>query len=122
MSRRAFEFHCANGCGGYTVVYLDDEEDRKVIFECPGCQHKHQRYLYRGEITDRAPSFDPRKKGDGEILGPHLRPNRHGSFEDTEEIHLIQPPKSAFSKTPTLTKMEKKGPLGQSWADRFSGR
>jgi hypothetical protein len=103
MAREFFEFHCAvsgQGCGGYFHLHLDTEEDRKVIMQCPYCGHKHQRYFYEGKITDT-------------IKG---RPERHGVTEDTDEVHLIEVPKSAYSLTPMLRALEEKGFLGSLWS------
>lgn len=99
MAREWFEFHCANGCGGYFRLHLDTAEDRQVLMKCPSCQHEHQRYIYQGQVTDK-------------IAG---RPPRHGK-QESDDVHVIEVPLSAFSRTPQLKALEEKGFLGSLWS------
>lgn len=49
------EFYCASsggGCGGYITVRLNMAINGVVEVVCPKCQHKHQRRIKDGVLTD----------------------------------------------------------------------
>lgn len=56
MSDRIYqEFYCATsggGCGGYVTVRLNMAINGVVNVICPKCQHKHQRKIRDGVLTD----------------------------------------------------------------------
>lgn len=55
MSRVVQEFYCATsggGCGGFIVFPLNIAIDGVVEVVCPKCNHKHQRKIKDGVLTD----------------------------------------------------------------------
>ncbi|KKL27198.1 hypothetical protein LCGC14_2387590 [marine sediment metagenome] len=49
------EFYCAKsggGCGGYMTIRLNMAINGIVDIICPKCQHKHQRKIRDGVLTD----------------------------------------------------------------------
>ena len=55
MSRIYQEFYCASsggGCGGYITVRINMAINGVVEVVCPKCNHKHQRRIKNGALTD----------------------------------------------------------------------
>ena len=53
--RNLVEFYCTasgGGCGGYFRLPINIKIDGVVEIVCPKCEHKHQRTIKKGEITD----------------------------------------------------------------------
>lgn len=74
--KETFEFYCEGGCRGYTMVPLDPDEDRNIIFVCPKCKHEHYRRMKNGTISS----------------------DRHAFQKDNETVHKIEPLMSAYSE------------------------
>lgn len=97
MPRDLFEFHCTKsggGCGGYIRIPLQTDDERDVIVICPKCKHEHRRGMKDGEITE----------------------SRHSTYHDTDRVHKIEPTLAAYSTTPVLEPLVKRGFLGSLWA------
>ena len=49
------EIHCTTsgqGCGGYILVKINVDLNRRITLVCPKCQHKHRRNVRNGQIIE----------------------------------------------------------------------
>ncbi len=77
------EFYCGE-CDGFIRLAIHANLNHEFWFECPNCQHKHQRVIRDGVIFE------------------------YGRFKDEPKFELMVP-KSAYSKNPWTKRMKDGG-------------